>query len=416
MTSLQSIIERTATKQMQFHAFAKEWRSAISAVWLLKFFTAIISIYAGIGYLANIADGAVGNVYAGWVVAIVMLFLLESLNATALFKGFKFLLRGRRIISGIALIVALFSFSASFTVSVNGIMDMQTAKADNSTEIAAKSDSAVINIKQTYKDLILEKKADIARIQANPQGWHEGKRTTLTNRQLNSISVLSTDIDDLRARERKDTDLLAEKLNAAVAAEKQAATGTGEQYYKLVSIIMLVQLFANFALTFFYAKIYAETEATKANTEDLEIFAKGLFSSMYEDVKYRYASLQSSFSRKASELFTDIAEQPILAPVSAQTDLSSETVLKAQNTPVNAPLTPPKQGNSIGFKTTAQQSVPQPVAHDETANYYYTHRPELCEAIRQQLDGHIYTTNRKLATAHACSEATVRNCRRAIVN
>lgn len=415
MTKVQDFIERTAVKKMQFHAFAKEWRSAITTVWVLKLFTACVSVYAGVGYLANIASGAIGQVYAGWVAAVVMLFLLESLNATALFKGFKFMFRGRHIIAAIALIVALCSFTTSFFVSVNGIEEMQTAKADGSQAIVQASEGRADEVKGYYNGLIAEQQTAIARIEANPLGWSGGRRENLTKGQLAKIETIQAEISNLRDDLKKELSNLSKDTKNSVAVEKRAANANGEKYYKLVAALMLVQLFSNFALTFFYAKIFSEKEADKEANEDIEVFAKGLFANMYDDIKSRYANLQYSFSRKASAIFSDIAESPVSAPLTDSAQNSSAP-------PANAPLTPQNKAhqpaNTIGFRRNSQQPTAQTVAHaaqDDNANYYYAHRPELCEALVQQAQGERFTTNRKLASEFGCSEATVRNCRRSIL-
>jgi len=411
----QAGIESSASKAMKFHSFAKEWQVAINAVWALKFFTAAISIYAGANYLSNLVIGALGNFYVGWLSAITLLFLLESINATSLFKGFKFLLRRRPIVAFSALLIAMASFSLSFYVSVNGIEQMQTAKADDTGSIKKAEKKNAEQIELDYDAQINEQAKAIERIEKNPQGWQGGKRTTLTRSQLTEISEIRNNIGKLRNNKAAAVKSSQADYKAKIEANQSKAKGEGEKYYRVVAILMFVQLFANFGLTFFYAKVYTEVERQNAENEDIEQFARGLFSNMYEDVKSRYANLQHTFSRKAGDIFADVASAPISHPLTPD---SENLNLPPVNTPVNTSNPQPVGFQNRNLQQTNSQCATQnqtPESTAKTANYYLTHRPQLCEAIMQQSQGEIFTTNRKLAERYGCSEATVRNCRRAII-
>jgi hypothetical protein len=435
MSKLIEKIEREAVTAMRFHSFAREWKAAIVAAWVLKFFTGLVSIYAGAGYLAGLLVGAVGNVYAGWLAAMVLLFLLETINATALFKGFKFVFRKRIGAALAALFVALFSFSVSFYVSVEGIAAMQSAKVDKAESITGEfSDGLKTQLSDVEAQILMETKA-AETIERNPQGWQGGKREVLTTAQLAELSQIRAKIADLRASKQN---LRVEATNAtkvAVSENKAVAQSEGAKYYRIVSILMFIQLFANFALTFFYSRIFLEHESTQAQRDDLEHFAQGLFAQMFTDIKERYATLQGQFASASRNVFSDVAQRGIgsLQPVSGVLTPSAQTATNTPvNTPANTPLTPPNTQRTGGIGFGAQRTQGQPIAQaqpttqpttqqatqaetTEGATYYKKMRPELCQAIEQQAANEVQTTNRELARVHGCSEATVRNCRRAIL-
>ncbi len=420
MTKLQSLFENKAVNAMTLHAFAKEWNAAILAAWVLKFLTAAVAVYAGGYHLAELLSGVIPQIWAAFFVAMILLVLIETINATALFKGFKFIFRKRIFVALSALLVALFSFSVSFYISTEGIKSLQTEKADNTGLIESKSDSTLQAAKNETALQVSELKEAIQKIEQNPQGWQGGKRAALTSSQAAEISSLTKQIVLLRAKQAESETAFKTEKNGQIKEAKKTANESGAKYYNVVALLMIVQLFANFALAFFYSRIFFEKEQNKADREDLESFAAGLFANMFDDIKNRYANMQNHFANQSAQIFDLQAAKSFAHPLTGVN-------ASHQTPPVNAPLTPSKQGGGIGFSASRTQSdnapVNQNVQSDNTpqnnqkeANYYFTHRPQLCDAIQKQARGESYTSNRVLAETFDCSEATVRNCRRAIID
>ena len=259
----------------------------------------------------------------------------------------------------------------------------------------------------------MELKEAISKIEKNPQGWQNGARSALTAQQTREISTLTNQIVFLRESYRKKEGILKLEKNGQIKEAKKTANNAGAKYYNVVALLMIVQLFANFALSFFYSRIFFEKEQTKADREDLEIFAQGLFANMFDDIKNRYANMPNHFAQQSAQIFDLQAAKSFAHPLTGVSSFD-------QNTPVNTPLTPPKNTSGIGFKSkqsdVTNQGVNTPVTDEnQGATYYRTHRPALCDALERQAKGEIYATNRTLAEKYDCSEATVRNCRRAII-
>lgn len=268
LINLDAILAKFAKEQAKSWHFSKEWRTAIIVSMLAKMGTMVVSMGAGWYFFHYYALGYFQDWFIAMLVAVILLLLLELGTAITLSKFFKFLFHKKFVTAITCLLVMVFLFYASFQASTNGMAMRQSNQVDNSEGIK-KAFAQQIAAIQNDTLQISEIHQNIARIEANPQGWQGHKRVYLTTQQLAEIRSLREDIKQIRADQKVVIKGLEVKKNTTIAANSLKMSETAAQYYSFASWVMVAQIILNAFLMFAWVKIYNENEAEEVLTTEI---------------------------------------------------------------------------------------------------------------------------------------------------
>lgn len=274
---LQAALSRTANEIMTLHPVKKEWRIAILALLIVKLLTMAFSLFGGWNFFNVMFYGLFNDMdFNGLNVntiinffAIITLLSIELLTAVFLQKMFKFFYRHRFIPAFASALVVFFFYTVSFISSTNGLAERQAKKADQSEMITADFTSEKSNAAATLQNETDRINKQVARIEKNPQGWSEGKRTHLTAKQLADIEKLQTELKQAKEDHKTEIQAIEQKENTALAANTVETEKTAKDFYQIMAFIMAVQLIATGILNFFWYLIRSQESKDAIVAEDL---------------------------------------------------------------------------------------------------------------------------------------------------
>lgn len=329
-------ISKWANHVMSIHVVKKEWRVAILTLAAAKLLTMCTSAYAGyfffIDYYQPVIISSIGTV----LLSLFSLYLLELLTAVFLEKTFKFLFLRRFLISFLTLLAVSGFYTLSFVSSTSGLAKKQAEKGDQSEWIISESRNKIRLEKEHTDDLIRDIKERISLIEANPQGWSNGKRQYLTSLQLKNISILNDKKDDLRINYSNMLSRIAFDTKSKMVENSTLKSNTAKQYYMFMTIIMIAQFIITGILVFFLHLIRLEDESEKSINEklpELENLLEEFTCSVSSDKINEFANEFNKLSKANSDHSTKQNSPPTLNDTQSKLELLIRTlkVLKYKN-------------------------------------------------------------------------------------
>ncbi|MFN8255454.1 MAG: hypothetical protein U0W24_07180 [Bacteroidales bacterium] len=276
MANILNIIEKRAFKTYRAHEFVKEYGFFISLVLLVKLATSLFSAYAGFYYVNNLFLEVLNNVNQALFFSVLSLVLIEFLTNISLSKFYKTSLRGN-IKSAIGfMLLSFIFFGLSFYISTLGLAQRQSTKNDNSAIIIDKFNLQLSELKKEAETAKIEIKQAIETIKSNPEGWRSGKRDVLQPDQLKQINDYYAKIEIINKELRNDIEKLNDKKLNDLKANSGNITNIEKKFYRVVTLIMLVQLAVNGLIMFFYSKIYQEKYKEDLAKETVREFASDI--------------------------------------------------------------------------------------------------------------------------------------------
>lgn len=319
MTKLNNVIQLLAKRAFKKHKFIKEWGVFILITLILKVAAMAFSVFAGFFYFNNLFLSILNNALLANVFAVVILIIIEVLTAISLTKFFKFGIRFEiKKALPILLIAALF-FSISFISSTNGLALRQSKKVDNTELITKQHNLHVLNINSVKSLQKAEIKEQISVIKSNPQGWTNGRRSTLLTAQLNQIDNYFLELKALEKNRKHELNITNLKFKKDIAANNKGRANEAEKYYKIVVSIMTIIFLINGLLVFFYSNVFYDTEKDLLAVEVVDNFssditdkATTLIESQINDTFAMYFSaIQNSFDSQNAENLPSVSPSKI---------------------------------------------------------------------------------------------------------
>jgi hypothetical protein len=340
---LQAFLSRRANMVMTLHPVKREWRIAMISLGFIKILTMVFSLFAGFGFFSKHFDNALQDFtffgVAGQQVIIIFsvitLATIELLTAVFLEKMFKFFYRHRFITATLSFLIVGVFYSLSFISSTNGLAERQAAKKDKTVEINTDAEKTVKEQKAELDNKLADYNGQIAIINNNPQGWSGGRRTHLTAKQLKDISLIEEKKEAAQVDFEKKQSETKGQMKLLLGQNDIATAKTAKDYYKFMSVIMVIQIFATMILIFFYHLVRAEEQRDALVSEDLK-------------------EISETVANHAETLiFNTLIETSNRINFAVQEKISANKYLDAQNIILNKSDNPqPKPGNSESEKTT----------------------------------------------------------------
>lgn len=255
MNKIYSLLKSFAVSNWQKYSFKREWAAVIVLLIVLKLATSAVSIFSGFYYLDNFFFSFTNSDTAAKVFAVVALILIEGLCALFLAKFFKFAIRLEFATAAMPLTCAALVFWISFIVSTNGIAIYANQSEDLSKDINAKYNAAIESAKAQCAANVKQANDYIATLKANPQGWSGGKRCMLSDFQTQEVAKAFESIESYKRAFNETSKEIEKQRNLELSENNRATIDTADRYYKIVTIIMIVQVVCSGGLWFFWCKI-----------------------------------------------------------------------------------------------------------------------------------------------------------------
>lgn len=295
-----NFVSSFAVSNWQKYPYRKEWAAVILLLLILKLATSAVSIFSGYFYLSNFFYGFTNSGNASLVFAVVALCIIEGLCALFLAKFFKFALRLEFKTAILPLICASLVFWISFIVSTNGIALYAEQSEDLSREISDKYAAYIDNAKAQCDRKIADANDYINTQKQNPLGWQGGRRCMLTDFQTQQIAKAYDDIENARKALALEMKIFEEKRDSELVENNKQTLDTSTKYYKIVALIMLVQIVCSGALWFFWGKIAAQdcpdVEYQEAVTDVRDRAAKLIDRAVNNGISDRLTIIDDAFS------------------------------------------------------------------------------------------------------------------------
>ena len=295
-----NFISKIATNEYKLHKFKREWRVAILTVLVFKLATNIVSIYAGYNYFNFILIPLINNALLTSIIAIIFLIFIEILTVVFLKKSFKFLLRTKYKSMIMPFVAAFIMFGISFYTSTNGLAMQRSDKADQTQTIINKYDTQKKQIKTDYNNRIQQVEGFIVTLKQNPAGWQNGKRCILTREQTKKIDSLYNVISLHRDKQKALTTVINTDIKNEISLNKTLMTNEATKYYRIVIVIMIIQILCNLGLMFFYSKIYEDDNKEAHINETVQDISTA--------IEHNVFSLLANKLQNTMNFFTDALE------------------------------------------------------------------------------------------------------------
>ncbi len=294
-TKLNNFIEKRASNTYRVHEFVKEYGVFIALVLLVKLATSLFSAYAGYYYVKRTFIEVLANYTWTIVFSVVSLVLIELLTNLSLSKFYKTSLRGNiKAAIGFVLLSFVF-FGLSFYLSTNGLALSQATKTDNSQFIVEKYNLQLSELESQAESEKHQAKEAIELIKANPSGWRNRKRDVLLPEQLAAINGYYAQIEKIRERLRADKSHLQESRLQELKSNTGTIAVEKEKYFKIVAGVMIIQLFVNGLIMFFYSRIYNEKHKDQLAKETVQEFATDISDTTDKLIKHNISSAYMNY-------------------------------------------------------------------------------------------------------------------------
>jgi len=258
------------------HSFVIEWQTFIAISIVLKLATIVFSIFAGFFYFNSLFVSMLNNPLLAKIFSIVALLIIEVLTAISLSKFFKFALRLELKTAVPILLLSMFFFGISFISSTNGLALRQSEKVDQTEILTAQYNDKILNINLLYDSQKDEVKEQINTIKSNPQGWTNGRRSTLITPQLNQIDRHYKNMQTIELNRKTElNEARSAYLNDKNLNDLQSVNES-EKFYKITAFIMILVFLINGLLMFFYSRIFNENEMELQTIEVIKNFSDNI--------------------------------------------------------------------------------------------------------------------------------------------
>lgn len=333
--SLSTALSNFAVKNWKKQMFRDEWLAVILLVLVLKLGTSAVSIFSGWYYLQNFYTDFVSNELAARCFSVLSLILIEFLNALFLAKFFKFALRVDFKTAVMPLICAALTFSVSFIISTNGIAvyvnESETQTESVKTDYAEQKNAVS---RETEKN-IADVESYIETIKANPENWSNGKRCILSTEQNREIAAAFNRIEQYKESAASRIAEIEKAESVELSATATEIKATAERYYKIVAIIMLIQISCSALLWFFYSKIAMQDSPTDGYEENITDVLQRTDNLIEDGISNRFAKKIAMIENA----FSDLQPQTVSAKPEPTPEVSRETEINiaAKVEPPTAP-------------------------------------------------------------------------------
>ncbi len=350
----QIFLSRIARKQYKLHDIKKEWKIFILFVFLAKILTWSISIFAGTNYFKLLLLPVVQEKTLAITVAILILIIIEVLTTIALSKFFKFLYRGINHLSTIIAltIIVVGLFGVSFVSSTNGLSMRQAKKVDNTDLIVERFELKNVIIKDDYHNRFVGIDEQIETIKSNPQGWARGVRSTLISQQLAKIDSLQKRKAEIRQEQKNEIVEIDKQKQSEIRINTVQTTSEADKYYKIITVVMIIQFISSGILMFFWKRIFYEDDKDSVISE----YAKEINDTMSANTFYMVQNYMSEAANSfALELDNASKKNKLALPVNEDIklpDKEKERVEIAGFSNAN------KNKFKTGFKNTKKTTEP----------------------------------------------------------
>ena len=254
----------------------------------------------------------------------------------------KFFFRGVVSVTVAVLGGLIAMYSISFYISTQGLELKQANKADETITLVAVNDSKKEAINLDYDYQISELKTSIADVRKST--W-KGK---LGIQKLNQIATYNTLILDLQKQKRTQLDTLESNHKASLKLNTLNSKNTGNKYFVIICVIMVLQIISNGFLMFSFSKIYKENNIKSVIVEDIQAwkndFTASTMQTMSNDLMQVQRMLLHQFSMATLNLNNENDTHIQIAA----------TTTKQPSEPEPEP-TPPEH-NKIGFKLPSNET------------------------------------------------------------
>jgi hypothetical protein len=295
MAKLNNFIENRASNTYRVHEFVKEYGVFISLVLLVKIATSLFSVFAGYYFVKVMFIELLNNYAWAMIFSMLTLILIELLTNISLSKFYKTSLRGK-IKSAIAFILLSFVFfGLSFYLSTNGLALRQAKRTDNSKMITEKYNLQLSELEHQAESEKNQAKEAIELIKANPSGWRNGKRDVLLSEQLAAINSYYSQIERITQRFRQDKENLKDARLKELHLNTELIAREEKKYYRIVVGVMVIQLFVNGLIMFFYSRIYNEKHKDQLAKETVQEFASDISDTTDKLIKHNISSAYMNY-------------------------------------------------------------------------------------------------------------------------
>lgn len=351
-----NLVSKVAKQNAKIKEYKQEWVLEFSLLIFTKIMISAISIITGYTYLFNLSYPFLDSFTVP--VTITLLIIIELFTALLLAKFSKHLLRGRYLNSVLLFPVVCLIFFVSFHLSTNGIAQLTSSKTSNITAISDQYNTNRGNVNRSYSNEIKELQNQISTIKANPTNWSGGKRSVLSSEQLKQMTNFQNQITGLRQQQRKELHELKTAFDLDKQNDLHTVTNKADNYYKIVSAILIIQLFLSFVISYMSKAIYKKDETESFVMQDIQAFQ----SDMMERAKGVILQQSKILSNRVLQAFelANIIHENDLPIVETKTKQIGFQVATKQRTTDQVPEEPESDGGDNPGHVTQKEVMNEP--------------------------------------------------------
>ena len=293
---LESKIQKIARQTIKKHPVKREWKIAILMALLLRLLTMAVSVYAGIYYLHNIAIPIFKNYWVALIISVTALIFIEGIIMVFMNKGFKFLFKKEALTTAASFLAVALFWAISFHISTNGLAQRQSDQVDKSTNIVEKYQTRIDNLKNRRDKRIRNIENSIEEIRNNPGGWVGGSREVLTSGQQERIQNYYERIAKIRQNTKNRISTIKQNKQKELQENRQKQTNTADLYYKIVAVLLIIQLIVTGIFIFLLTRVWEEENQEDYVQEKIEPVKESIQESMMSTVFEYIAMLQKKIN------------------------------------------------------------------------------------------------------------------------
>jgi hypothetical protein len=306
MRILTNFFEKRAASSYAAKDIAHEFGFLIALVSIAKVLASFFNGYAAFAMVKNYAADEFNNETVGTIAAICVLVLLEFTLNLCLFLFFKANFRGhiKRSVSLLFLVFCLFGMS--FTLTTNGLAQIHAKKADNTQVILDKFNLETASLKATAENDRNQLLDAIETTKKNPQGWLNGERKILTAWQLKDIKGNYDKIAEINNTLRSDIEKVESGKSNDLKSNSGNVLNAERKYYKYGIAAMILQVFLNGIIVFFYSRIYKEKYKPELARENMKDIANNVYDMNDKLIMSSMSNLSNNYAIAFSTIMTEL--------------------------------------------------------------------------------------------------------------
>lgn len=286
--SISSLLNKIAVNQFKSHPFAIEWRSFIVLIAALRLITMFMSSYASYFFYYDALLSHTNKIELSFYIALLFALIVELSANIALYKFFKFLLKGRKLVAITSFFAVVICFGMSFFATVNGLAKKQYQNTDKTSEIVKSTVNSKDSINEAFNKRIKNIENEITTIKQNPEGWQGAKRTFLTIEQQKSIEFYQKEIKTLQNDKKQAFFDIKKESDSNINKTQIIAQNEYDKFYWSAVVILIFQVLTGFGLMFFWSRIYNEIDKEKAFKEEIDDLRGEMYSEIWANTKNEF--------------------------------------------------------------------------------------------------------------------------------